>query len=489
MQVGAVRSIDRRCDREGILRDEAGRASGPEHGPAGAAARDPEVGRFPEAADSAENPGRHHSGQHRSAGGESASADRASRADAGAELTGNTGPIAVGIDPSARPPQDTPYGTESPTGDTGPVPIVGEAVERDVAAGQATPGQAAPGQAAPGQDSGSMTAPHSVPAGPVPPAGGPQPPPGPPPAPPPFGPGGAFPGPRPPVAGAQPQRGPLRPLGGVTSRGSGRRAGRPASPRPLRKGDRTAVAIVLHQFPIGHLPVAASEPSRQLPTEQDPEPSRHPRSELVDDTDALARVSSGKRPTPAQLDSVHETAEEDREIPADLLADHDPLGGIDRLEWEREYVLDGARSERTRYAWPEVSAGQASAGEPAVLEPDVVLDRLGDGWGRVLFPEGTAFGRRSEPAEHLSRPYRRYRVLRPLPVWRAITAAWFGQPGGAVQYRTTHPLLELEGLGYVVELTRRREVAEAGTLRLGAGETGDAGAGAGPAEHVREVER
>ena len=264
---------------------------------------------------------------------------------------------------------------------------------------------------------------------------------------------------------------------------------------------------MLHQFPIGHLPVATGEPARQLPTAETAEvpAAQHPRSELIDDTDALARASSGKRPDPAQLgrgnlerDNLErgrlerEEPPEDHEVPADLLADHDPLGGVDRLEWEREYVLGDARRERPRYAWPESSVGESAAGEPAVLEPDVVLDRLGDGWGRVVFPEGTAFELRSQPAEHLRRPYRRYRVLRPLPVLRSVVAAWFGQPGGAVQYRTTHPLMDLEGLGYVVELTRGRQVAEAGTLRLGAdetgdGETGDGGAGPGP-EHEREVE-
>ena len=44
-------------------------------------------------------------------------------------------------------------------------------------------------------------------------------------------------------------------------------------------------------------------------------------------------------------------------------------------------------------------------------------------------------------------------MLRTLPVWRAVSATWFGQPGGAVRYRTTHSAEELVALGYLADLT------------------------------------
>ncbi len=63
--------------------------------------------------------------------------------------------------------------------------------------------------------------------------------------------------------------------------------------------------------------------------------------------------------------------------------------------------------------------------------------------------------------------------MRPLPVWRAVAAPWFAQPGGGMRYRATYSLSDLVGLGYLVELTMTREIAEAATLRIVRAETSD----------------
>lgn len=222
---------------------------------------------------------------------------------------------------------------------------------------------------------------------------------------------------------------------------------------------------MLHQFPIGYLPVAAASASRELPTPGaavDPlagrrfPPRDHPRADLVDDRDALARVRSGEVAAP---DEEPDGAER----PDDFTAGHDPLAELGELEWERRYT--GSAGHR----WPASEAvpeGCAEPAEPIVLDPDTVLDALGSGTGRVAAPDGTAFTRRSLPPEYLELPYRRYRVLRPLPVWRAVSASWFGGAGGGVRYRLTHSLAELVALGHLAELTAARMAAEAGTLRL-----------------------
>ncbi|MCA1189627.1 TNT domain-containing protein, partial [Saccharopolyspora sp. 6T] len=240
----------------------------------------------------------------------------------------------------------------------------------------------------------------------------------------------------------------------------------PADPVRPRQGDRKeAVAFMLHQFPIGYLPVAAAPARRQLPMPAegvDPlagrrfPPRDHPRADLVDDRDALARARSGELAVdPAGSDGV--------ERPAEFAAGHDPLAELSELEWERRYT--GPAGPR----WPaaaSVPEGCAEPGEPIVLEPDAVLDALGSDAGRVAAPDGTAFTRRSLPPDYLELPYHRYRVLRPLPVWRAVSAPWFAGSGGGVRYRLTHSLAELVALGHLVELTAARVAAEAGTLRL-----------------------
>lgn len=286
------------------------------------------------------------------------------------------------------------------------------------------------------------------------------------------------------------RRGPLRPLGGRTQRP------RPPEQRPLSRGDRNAVAFVLHQFPIGHMPVAASEPSRQLPpppADHDQPgglrvpPQDHPRSALVDSADALERIRSGEAHTGRARARVLPSAEHQR-LPEELRADHDPLGGLTEQDWVARFVVRvGSRDE---HAWPPGEGG--SEAQPVVLAPDTDLDCLGTGEGRLLAAGSAPFAQRSLPAEHLERDYRRYRVLRPLPAWKSVSGPWFGQPGGAARYRTTYPLAELVALGYLVELGRDRQLAETGTTRmrtgqLGAGQLGDGWPGGGQADSGRSL--
>lgn len=215
------------------------------------------------------------------------------------------------------------------------------------------------------------------------------------------------------------------------------------------------------------MPVAAGQPSRQLPP---PPPDRdrpggsrvppqdHPRSRTVDGTDALERIRTG---TDIARARVQPSSDHER-IPAELRAGHDPFGGLNELEWAARYLARaGSRDEHT---WPTGEGGPENV--PVVLAADTVLDCLGNGEGRVLFAEGTPFPQRSLPAHYLERDYRRYRVLRPLPAWRSVSAPWFAQPGGGVRYRMIYPLADLVALGNLVELSRDRQLADAGTLRF-----------------------
>lgn len=290
------------------------------------------------------------------------------------------------------------------------------------------------------------------------------------------------------------QRAPLRPLPAPAQ---------PPAPvvpdapqRPLRQGSRNAdvVAFVLHQFPIGYMPVAASRASRQLPVPEAVEedrpglsfpPQDHPQSHLVDDSDALERARSAEVYAAAQRDRAERS--EPEQLPAELTEGHEPLGELSEPEWERRFL---ARvGERSEYAWPpaaEFPEGGVEPAEPVVLEPDTVLDCLGSGDGRILFAAATPFAQRSLPAAYDERDYRRYRVMRPLPVWQAVAAPWFAQPGGGKRYRATYSLIDLVGLGYLVELTKAREVAEAATLRIAREDVSDGGAVVSTVDSPRE---
>ncbi|RKT85408.1 Protein of unknown function [Saccharopolyspora antimicrobica] len=410
----------------------------------------------------------------------------------------HTGPVKV--DPGRWAPGLADAGT-------GPIPVSTD--------------DARPGWTPPGEDPASSTAPHAVrsawaspqaPQPPLPP-GAAAPPPGFAPAapPPPAAPGGHFvappgappaaqppaaaPPPRPPMAAPRPafgvapapqplapqqpapqpvkdptQRSPLRPLP-TPQQPPAPPAAEPTQ-RPLRQAGRNAdvVAFVLHQFPIGYMPVAASRASRQLPpSSEEPDrpglnfpPQDHPESHLVHDDDALERLRSGEVYGAAQRD--REERGEPVQLPEALVAGHDPLGELSELEWERRFA-----GERNEHVWPpaaEHPEGGVEPAEPVVLEPDTVLDCTGGGAGRFSFAVATAFGQRSLPPSYAEREYRRYRVMRRLPVWQSVPAPWFAQPGGGVRYRATYSLDDLVGLGYLVELTASREVAEAVTLRI-----------------------
>lgn len=225
------------------------------------------------------------------------------------------------------------------------------------------------------------------------------------------------------------------------------------SPSHKQEPDMVLALWLVRLFPLGHMPVAADRPTRQLPppgVEFDYaagirfEPHDHPESDLIDDTEALRRTDIVESSPPAP-DAVV----------ARLSVGHDPLGGQNERDWDRRFVVRAGSGRDTldiEYAWPLgelFPEGATAPGEPEVLEPDTVIDRFGTPEGRVFAANATAFDRRSLPPSHLGAGYRQYRVLRPLPVWRAISAAWFGQTGGGVRYRTVYPALDLVALGYL----------------------------------------
>ncbi len=222
---------------------------------------------------------------------------------------------------------------------------------------------------------------------------------------------------------------------------------------------QSLVALFLvHLFPIGHLPVASDRPARHLPApESDPDdgptavvgypPHDHPASDEIDSGAALVGVRSGVRqpaPPPAEVLPAP---------PAELFDGYDPLGGLHEREWDRRYLVrDGDPPE---YAWPppEYPEGGCEPGEPDLLPEGTLIDRFGTPHGRVFSADGTPFARRSLPPEYREAGYRRYRVLRDVPVWRAETAAWFGQPGTGTRYRAVYSAAELVVLGYLADIT------------------------------------
>ncbi|TDP93662.1 TNT domain-containing protein [Labedaea rhizosphaerae] len=233
----------------------------------------------------------------------------------------------------------------------------------------------------------------------------------------------------------------------------------PALP-PGHKTEREQLVAVLlvHMFPFGHMPVAATEPARQLPTPP-PEldyapglrfaPDDHPQSHLV-----------GAAVPPEQVPVVEPLTSESAVV-QDLLTGHDSLGELHERDWDRKFLVRPAGPEGdAEYAWPPgelYPEGGTAPGEPEVLDAGTVLDRFGREDGRVFAAAGTPFAQRALPPSHVDLEYRRYRVVEPIPVWRSVSAAWFAQPGGGVRYRSTRSAAELVALGHLEDVTRAEE--------------------------------
>jgi hypothetical protein len=220
---------------------------------------------------------------------------------------------------------------------------------------------------------------------------------------------------------------------------------KPPMGAPRTERESVLALFLVHMFPIGHLPVAAARPAEQLPIphttgETDVvgrAPFDHPDSALLDDSDALYYVTRGLRRTPTPPAAV--------EPPAELLAGYEP-----------EADAESSDAEQASPVWPP--AGQFPEGgldhpEPVVLPKDTLLDRFGGEHGRVFSADGTPFAHRSLPPSAVDDGYRRYRVVKPVPMWRSTSPAWFGQPGGGIRYRAVLAADELVTLGFLAEVT------------------------------------
>jgi hypothetical protein len=231
------------------------------------------------------------------------------------------------------------------------------------------------------------------------------------------------------------------------SRSSVRRSSGPRDPE---------VAIFLvHMFPIGHLPVASSRPVRQLPVpsaETDLaagsrfEPHDHPDSAIFDTGTRSGDISSL---------TGGESA------PEELTEGYDPLGGGNEADWDRRFLVrPETEGEAAEYAWPpgpSFPEGGCDHGEAVRLAPGTILDRFGGNEGRVFSVPSTSFAARSLPPAGLSAGYHRYEVRRELPMWWALSTAWFGQSGGGVRYRAVYPAADLVAMGFLIEINLGKE--------------------------------
>ena len=86
------------------------------------------------------------------------------------------------------------------------------------------------------------------------------------------------------------------------------------------------------------------------------------------------------------------------------------------------------------------------------LKKGVVIDRYGKSSGKFAAPAGTPFEMRSLPSSYISKELHTYKVLKDVPVLQGVTAPWFCQPGGGVQYMFNKPISYLISKGIIMEV-------------------------------------
>lgn len=87
--------------------------------------------------------------------------------------------------------------------------------------------------------------------------------------------------------------------------------------------------------------------------------------------------------------------------------------------------------------------------QPFTFEKGDVFDRYGSRTGRFVAPVGTPYSARAlAPGSNFS-TYEKYIVNKPFDAYVGITAPWFNQPGGGIQYKLTMTIQELIDGNYI----------------------------------------
>ncbi|QFZ23370.1 TNT domain-containing protein [Saccharothrix syringae] len=89
------------------------------------------------------------------------------------------------------------------------------------------------------------------------------------------------------------------------------------------------------------------------------------------------------------------------------------------------------------------------------LPPGMEVDRFGDGSGNLVYAAGTPFPQRSLVPSWVNRPYRVYRLRRPVEVLTGVAVPWFEQPGGGTAYLMPKSIDDMIADGALVEVANQ----------------------------------
>ena len=129
----------------------------------------------------------------------------------------------------------------------------------------------------------------------------------------------------------------------------------------------------------------------------------------------------------------------------------------DQLYLAYKKVFDNPRyfNQKTgEVIWPPNNGAVEGTNKLIVLEAGTQIDSYGSEDGFFASPINTPYNQRSCAPGSDRKPYHQYIVLKPIEnVEQGVTAPWFDEPGGGIQYMMTKSIKELLNESYLKRLT------------------------------------
>ena len=125
----------------------------------------------------------------------------------------------------------------------------------------------------------------------------------------------------------------------------------------------------------------------------------------------------------------------------------------DQVYLDNKEVFDNPKyynQETGEIEWPPNNGAVEGSNETVVLEAGSQIDRYGSEDGYFTAATDTPYEQRSCAPGSDQKPYHQYEVLKPIEgVEKGITAPWFDEPGGGVQYMMPSSIEELVNQGFL----------------------------------------
>ncbi len=160
-------------------------------------------------------------------------------------------------------------------------------------------------------------------------------------------------------------------------------------------------------------------------------------AEMVESTKTAEAVTAT---TAAESDETAEALGNDEVGSERRIAAKDPRV---RSDLEPKWI-----TEDGELRWPPNNGVDGVERADALL-PGKLIDRYGSEFGTFASPVGARFETRSLPYDPSALPYHQYEVLKPIDCSSGKAAAWFDQPGGALQYRLPTSVRDLVAQGFL----------------------------------------